>query len=627
MSFKILTDTKNVATVIALAVLVGCLGCHSFGQRNRSGLNNRGKLEFSNDDQSLSSSTVDIYPDYPVERITEVPLTQPLTNKSELPAEFVDISLDESIAIALGNVEVLRSLAATVVQNTQGAATAFDPAIQSTDPNFGVEAALSAFDTSLTSSALYSNNDDTFNNPSTTGFASSVQQNLADFTLGLNKVTAAGTQLSVASNLTYDDSSNPALLFPSSFNTSWQATVRQPLLQGRGTLFNRIAGPTSGPGFLGSSGFLISRSNHDISVVEFERNINQMVLEIINAYWQLDLAYGNFAAIKVSRDASIETWNIAKARFNNGLPGGEADREARARAQYYQFESQLTQSLNSILQSEAELRRLLGLPQSDGQLYRPSDSPQTAESLFDWSTMASKALKGRPEVRQQRKLIEQRELQLIASKSFTQPRLDAIATYRNNGFGDNLFGSGPQFSGALNEAFEGNFDEFEFGLSLDAPLGFRRAHAGVRNAELQLMRERAVMNELQSQILHDLGSAVRRVAQGFDVLELSQLGSQAFRESVEARTAAYKADAAGFEDLLDAQQRLLDAELAFHVAKTDYELAIAQVQFEASDLLTEYAINLAEDVAPSSSPTATDRRNRTQQASRNGRLRQYGFLR
>ena len=210
--------------------------------------------------------------------------------------------------------------------------------------------------------------------------------------------------------------------------------------------------------------------------------------------------------------------------------------------------------------------------------------------------MASKAIKGRPEVRQQRKLIEQRELQLIASKSFTQPRLDAIATYRNNGFGDNLFGSGPQFSGALNEAFEGNFDEFEFGLSLDAPLGFRRAHAGVRNAELQLMRERAVMNELQSQILHDLGSAVRTVVQGFDVLELSQLGSQAFRESVEARTAAYKADAAGFEDLLDAQQRLLDAELAFHVAKMDHELAIAQVQFEASDLLTEYAINLVEDL-------------------------------
>ena len=626
MSFKTPTCTKIIFAAIAVGTFVGCIGCHSIGRQDRGASKTGTDLQFPNVYQQVLSTTADIYPDHPVEPIGDKTVVKPLTNNSDLPSEFVDISLDDAVAIALSNVEVLRSLAATVVQNAQGANTAFDSAIQSTDPNFGVEAALSAFDTSLNSTLQYSNLDDTFNNPSTTGSASTVEQNLIDFRYGLNKVTAAGTQLSLDSNITHTDSSNPALLFPSVFDTSWQASVRQPLLQGRGALFNRIAGPASAPGFLGSSGFLVSRSNHDISIVEFERNVNRMVLEIITAYWQLDLAYGNFASIKVSRDASLETWNIAKARFNNGLPGGEADREAQARAQYYQFEAQLTQSLNSILQAEADFRRLLGLPQSDTRLYRPADSPQTAESLFDWTTMASKALTGRPELRQQRKLIEQRELQLIASKSFTQPRLDAIATYRNNGFGDNLFGQGAQFSGALNEAFDGNFDEWEFGLSLDAPLGFRRAHAGVRNAELQLMRERAVLDELKSQIMHDLGSAVRTVDQGFDVLRLSRLGAEAFQESVDARTAAYKADAAEFEDLLNAQQRLLDAELAFHVAKTDYELAIAQVQFESAELLPEYAIHFVEDVPPSSSAVANDRRQRVRQASQNSRLGQYGFL-
>ncbi|MDA8563315.1 TolC family protein [Mariniblastus sp.] len=624
MSLQTPTCTKIVAAGIAVAILVACAGCRGTSRRNQG---TQATLEFSDVSESVPVAATDIYPDYPAESVYEETLVHPLTNKSELPAEFVDISLDDAIAIALSNVEVLRSLAATVVQNTQGANTTFDPAIQSTDPNFGVEAALSAFDTSLNSALQYSNLDDTFNNASTTGSANVVQQNLVDFTFGLDKVTAAGTQLSLDSNLTYTDSTNPALLFPTAFDTSWQASVRQPLLQGRGSLFNRIAGPTSAPGFLGGSGFLISRSNHDISVVEFERNVNRMILEIINAYWQLDLECENFASIKVSRDASQETWNISKARFNNGLPGGEADREAQARAQFYQFQSQLTQSLTRVLQAEADFRRLLGLPQSDARFYRPSDSPQTAESVFDWSSMASKALEGRPELRQQRKLIEQRQLLLIASKSFTQPRLDAIATYRNNGFGDNLFGTGPQFSGALNEAFDGNFDEWEFGLTLDTPLGFRRAQAGVRNAELQLMRERAVLAELKSQILHDLGSAVRTVDQGFDVLELSQLGAEAFQESVDSRTVAYRADSVGFEDLLDAQQRLLDAQLAFHVAKTDYELAIAQVQFESSQLLREYAINLAEDIPPSSSTRANDRRNRIRKSSQNGRLRQYGFLR
>ena len=604
MGFKTSTSTKIIIAAFAAVIFVGCLGCRSIGRQNQDTVSTTAEPDFSTDYPTLHSASTDMYTDYPSEPTVGEMSVRPLTNKSELPAEFIDISLDDAIAIALRSVEVLRSLAATVVQNPQGVNTAFDPAIQSTDPNFGVEAALSAFDTSLNSSIQYSNLDDTFNNASTTGSATTVQSNLTDFRFGLNKVTAAGTRLSVDSNVTYTDSTNPALLFPNVFDTSWAATVRHPLLQGSGTLFNRIAGPTAVAGFRGNSGFLISRSNLDISIVDFERNINRMVLEIINAYWQLDLQYQNFLTIKASRDASLVTWNISKARFNNGLPGGEADREAEARAQYYQFEAQLAQALSGILQAEADFRRLLGLPQRDGRLYRPSDSPQTAESLFDWSALASNALAQRPELRRQQKLIEQRELQLIASKSFTRPRLDAIATYRNNGFGDNLFGSGPQFSGALNEAFDGNFDEWEFGFSLDAPLGFRQAHAGVRNAELQLMRERAVLKELESQILHDLGSAVRTIDQGFRVLELSQLGSNAFRESVDARTAAYNADAAEFEDLLDAQQRLLNAELAFHSAKMDYELGVAQVQFESSDLLSEYAINLV-DISHSGSDVAT----------------------
>jgi len=91
---------------------------------------------------------------------------RPLTSKSELPSEFIYISLDETIAFALQDVEVLRSLSANVVQNAQSAVSSLDPALQATDPNFGIHAALAAFDTNLTSSILYSNNDDTFNNAS-----------------------------------------------------------------------------------------------------------------------------------------------------------------------------------------------------------------------------------------------------------------------------------------------------------------------------------------------------------------------------------------------------------------------------------------------------------------------------
>ena len=620
-----LTTKNNLALLNSLCIFcLLFLGCQSVKTRQPQ-FESKEVAAIADSTAYHLSNNISGSIDYDPEEFSPNGIPQPLTNRSQLPDQFRELSLDEAISIALQNSEILRSLSATVVQNTQAVTSRLDPAIQSTDPNFGIEAALAAFDTTLNSSIQYSNNDDTFNNSTTTGLATVVQQDLTDFRFGLNKVSAAGTQFSLDSSIIHDNSTNPALLFPSVFDTTWQASVRQPLLQGSGTLFNRTVGPLATAGFNGSSGFLISRSNHDISVAEFERSVKQMMLEIINAYWQLDLAFGNFQSIKASRDASQETWNIAKARLDNGLSGGEADREAQARAQFYQFESQLRQSLNGTLQAEADLRRLLGLPQSDGTLLKPSDQPSVGQTVFDWNVVATDAVSHRVEIRQQAKRIEQRELFLLAARNFTRPRLDAIATYRNNGFGDNLFGDGEQFSGAFNEALAGNFDEWEVGLTLDVPLGFRQGHAGVRNAELQLRRERVLLRELREQILHDLGTALRSLNQSQDVVELTQLRETASSESVQARVAAYKADAVGFEDLLDAQQNLLNAQLDFHVAETDYELALAQVLFESSHLLEEYSIHFSEEPTP---PTqrAARRKKILDNSAKTRKSRQEGFL-
>ena len=293
----------------------------------------------------------------------------PITRRSQLPAQFRLISLDEAISIALQDAKVLRSLSANVVQNAPGATTSFNPYIQSSDPNFGISAALAQFDTQLNASALYAANDDYFNNPTTTNNAFEVQQDLTTLNLGLRKTGFNGTQFSFNNAITHDNTTNQSVLFPSSWEQTSELTVRKPLLQGAGYQFNRIAGPNSRPGFLGTSGLLISRINHEVSLGEFERGVRELILEIIEVYWQLDLAYRNFATIKSARDASAATWKIAKARMDNGLPGGEADREAQARAQYLEFELQLDQALHAstddgrpgVLQAEANLRTTIEL--------------------------------------------------------------------------------------------------------------------------------------------------------------------------------------------------------------------------------------------------------------------------
>ena len=112
----------------------------------------------------------------------------------------------------------------------------------------------------------------------------------------------------------------------------------------------------------------------------------------------------------MARDGSLQTWNVVKARFDNDLPGGEADKEAQAREQYYQFEDAVITALNGdprqgvsgVLQSEANLRRLIGMPQSDARMIRPAEVPSLARTIFDWDQLMFAALESRSELRAHR---------------------------------------------------------------------------------------------------------------------------------------------------------------------------------------------------------------------------------
>ena len=52
----------------------------------------------------------------------------------------------------------------------------------------------------------------------------------------------------------------------------------------------------------------------------------------------------------------------------------------------------------------------------------------------------------------------------------------------------------------------------QMGLEVDIPIGFRQANASVRYAELNLAREKAVLEEQQNAITHDLSSAYGEMA-------------------------------------------------------------------------------------------------------------------
>ena len=523
----------------------------------------------------------------------------PVTFESDLPTTSREMTLDEAISLAFRNTKALRSLNAQVLSNPTGAQTTTDAAINATDPIFGIDAALAQFDANLTASILHANNDDVFNNSILGGGATEVVQDQTTADIAINKTNIYGTQYNFRSNTTYDGNNNPLSIFPSSYRSIYEATVRHPLLQGSGYTFNQIAGPNNRPGFRNTSGISLARINNKISQAGFEQGVISFIDEVIGAYWNLYFAYRNFDTTRTARDGSLETWNVVKALYDNDLPGGEADKEAQAREQYFQFQQQTVTAFNGnsrgatgVLQAEANLRRLLGLPQSDGAIIRPTEDPFMGDVAYDWNTLLQESLNQRIEIRQQLWRIKQRELELLASKNFLQPRLDAIATLRNNGFGDQLVGGTSRFSSALTDAASGDHNEWELGFSLDMPIGFRQEFAGVKNAELKLMREKSILMEQEKQVAHDLGSSVRDNRQAFRASQLAHNRMVAAQDAYNARKAAFEADGVTLDLLLESVRRMAEAQNEFDRAQVDLQLSNELIARQSGRLLRNHTIDI-----------------------------------
>ncbi len=536
--------------------------------------------------------------------------------------EYVDLSLQEVLHLALSNSKVMRDLGGTVLRTPENTQTAFGPAIQETSPQFGVEAALAAFDAEFSASAFGEKNDRRVNNQFL-GLGGFFEQDTSVVQAQLAKRTVTGSQFALRHIINYDFNNNVGNEFDGSWDAIIEGEFRHSLLRGGGVEFNRIAGPGSRPGVY--NGVLIARLRTDISLTDFEIGIRDLLSNVENAYWDLYFAYRDLDTKIRARDASQDTWRQVHALFEAGKKGGEAEKEAQAREQYFRFEEDVQNALMGrpiegtrtnngssagtfratpgVYANERKLRLLLGLPPQGSELLRPSDEPPVSPVTFDWMPIATEALMRREELRRQRWKVRSRELELIASKNFLQPSLDLVGRYRWRGFGDDLLnpgGGATRFDNAYQDLTSGDFQEWQLGAEFSMPLGFRQGHAAVRNAQLKLARERTLLVEQERQVINDLSAAIAERNRAYAVLQTSINRVDAARQQLQAVQAAYNADEAkaDFYVLLDAQRRYADAEIRYYQARVEYALAIRNVYFEGGALLDYCSVALSEGSWP-----------------------------
>ncbi len=184
------------------------------------------------------------------------------------------MTLQQAIQIGLDNSEIVRVIAfgaqgipiggfeptplntgaGAGVASSLGAGTlqsVYDPAILETQ----IATALSTFDTAFTTSILWGNNVQPFNNGVQGGSLNltgtkypivSVNDS-ATFQMGLSKQTETGATMGVVHNINWSYQNSSFLVWPSAYTTNMQLTLTQPLL-GSAPLPGQAAGPAGGPG-------------------------------------------------------------------------------------------------------------------------------------------------------------------------------------------------------------------------------------------------------------------------------------------------------------------------------------------------------------------------------------------
>ena len=589
---------------------------------------------------------------------------EPLTLDNQ-KYEFLDLTLEECVSYALVNSKLIRTIPGTQRQNVDIAAnilstpsqqqsSVYDPAIAATttspqqiavDQNGnrvlprgaaranqtgGVEDALSEFDAQFSAFFSYNNTDRARNvgennpfNPTPFRGRDSTGQ------MALSKRMATGGVVSARSQSIYSynniETSGPGRAVPSDYTQILEFQVQHPLLRGRGTSVNRIP-------------VVLARINEDLSLVDFEERVRNLVRDVEFAYWDLYQSYWNVENARIARDSAAKAYHIAYEKLQKGAAGTT---EAQAKYTYHDFQAQLDAALAGgaalggdpgLFGREQTLRILMGWASSDGRLVRPSDKPAIGMAQFDFDGSINEMLSRSVDLRRQRWIIKQRELELLSAKNQMLANVDLSFIYRYVGVGSSLLdqgGNGPfppeprttPSPSAWEELLGGDFQEAAVRLDfLPNPIGARRASNDVRNKQLTLARDHALLEEKEIAATHRISQVLRELNSNYIQMTEQLAALSAADRWVKLYQEKFNAGESGAEQIMDlllrAQQSRANAGRNYARALAEYNKSIVEVHMLKGSLLEYNNISLEEGLWPEKAYWDSSERTRERSSAR-----------
>ncbi len=398
---------------------------------------------------------------------------------------------------------------------------------------------------------------------------------------GLRRRTASGIEVDLSQRIGHQNSNSNFFVPNDQASSRLNFGLTIPLMRGRGRDYNQ-------------SLIVLAGIDTEMAEQEFIRQLQSHLLEVNRAYWSLFMERSSLAQ-KVSlylKTASIYNQLVARQRID-----AQQSQLASAQAALSNRRSDLVRAETAVKNAETRLRALINSEQlGEGDVIEiiPSQLPLTSYTSSDITTELETGMQHRPEIIAAVKDVKAGSIRLNMAKNEMLPLLNMITL---------VYVSGLQGDSDLKQAWVDQFGRgapsYSVGLNYEIPFGNRasRARAQRRQIELRQLQEKyqAVLENVKAEI----EVAVRELNASYRELTAKNRARKAAVTEAETLKARWNKmidgnGTAGLNliALLEAQERVTQAEFEYSNAQLIYNLAMANLKRANGTLLQAEKINM-----------------------------------
>ncbi len=403
-----------------------------------------------------------------------------------------------------------------------------------------------------------------------------VQNDTSTYNAGVAQALPwGGGDVAVNFNNSKQVTSNIFANFNPTYNTSFNATLTQPLL--RDFLIDGTR-----------QQLRVTAINRDMSEIQLKGTLATTVANVRNAYWELVYALQAVDVAVGSLDLAEKLVEDNRARVEVGtmapLDVVQAEAEAATRRQA------LATAEATLGTAQLSLKRLI-VNGTEDPLWRatitPIDRPEFRPEPLDLEGAVRKALQGRTDLEQARRTIDSDDITMKFLQNQTLPAVDVTAAYAAQGLGGTQFirqgtGLGSTvidtiplgYSNAWKTLTGRDYPNWNLQLNVSYPIGASATEAQYARARIQRNQSTAQLRALELQVATEVTNAALQVDSSLKRYEASTVARDLAQTRLQAEQSRFDVGLSTNFFVVQAQRDLATAQNSELRALLDYRRAL-----------------------------------------------------